>query len=283
MTVSRGAAGVNDTPDWAWGFAVMIAIYVAGGVSGAHFNPAISFMLYIYRGFPLSKIPKFLPAQFLGAMLATWVSFTIFRPGLLALRQQELHVQGSSQLINTSTMPDASLVLGNFLGFPRQPWVDTQTAFLTELVGTALLSISVLALGDDTNAPPGAGMNAFIVGLLVVVLGMAFGYNTGLMMNPIRDFGPRVALTILGYSSDPYPSLFADGYWFKVNWLAPFSGTILGGFIYDSMIFTGGESPVNYPPERIRRAAKKWVGRWQARMGKTKAKLTDIKDEIVES
>jgi aquaglyceroporin related protein len=34
----------------------MVGLYIASGISGAHLNPAISIMLYIYRGFPLRKI-----------------------------------------------------------------------------------------------------------------------------------------------------------------------------------------------------------------------------------
>lgn len=282
FTVSRGTAGSGDTSNWAWGFATMIAIYVAGGVSGAHLNPAISTMLYIYRGFPLAKIPVYVSAQMLGAFLATLITFTIFRPGLLALQAQSMIAQGQNPVVlDAASMPQASAVLANFLTFPRQPWIGTGTAFLTELVGSTILAVAVLALGDDTNAPPGAGMNAFIVGLLIAVLGMAFGSNTGLAMNPARDFGPRVALSVLGYNSFPNTSLFADGYWFHVNWLAPLCGTTLGGFLYDSMIFVGGESPVNYPAKRIRRAIWKWIGRCSARIGRAKHKLNGIKEEVV--
>lgn len=282
FTVSQGRAGSGDTGNWAWGFATMIAIYVAGGVSGAHLNPAISSMLYIYRGFPLAKMPAYVTAQMVGAFLATLVTFTIFRPGLLALEVQNMIAQGhDSAILNADSLPQASSVLANFLTFPRQPWIGIGTAFFTELIGSTILAIAVLALGDDTNAPPGAGMNAFIVGLLIAVLGMAFGSNTGLAMNPARDFGPRVALTVLGYKSSPNSSLFADGYWFRVNWLAPLCGTTLGGLIYDSMIFVGGESPVNYPAKRIKRAVWKWIGRCRARIGRAKHKLNGIKEEVV--
>lgn len=260
----------------------MIAIYIAGGVSGAHLNPAISIMLYIYRGFPLSKMPAYVSAQMIGAFLATIITFTLFRPGLLALQARELIVQGQQSVIfDVSSMPPASSVLVNFLTYPRQIWIGTGTAFMTEFVGTTILAVTVLALGDDTNAPPGAGMNAFIVGLLVATLGMAFGSNTGLAMNPARDFGPRVALAVLGYSADPHPSLFADWYWLRVNWIAPICGTTFGGFLYDSMIFIGGESPVNYPSKRISRAAWKWIVRCKARITRTKYKLNEIKDEVL--
>ncbi|KIV86208.1 hypothetical protein PV11_01836 [Exophiala sideris] len=283
MTVSRGAAGAGDTGTWAWGLATMIAIYIAGGISGAHLNPAISLVLYIYRGFPLSKMPTYILAQFVGACLAALVSFAIFRPGLLALHAEQqaamltqlpaVVAPSSSELISMST------VLPNFITFPRTPWVDTPTAFLTELVGTAILVIAVLALGDDTNAPPGAGMMAFIVGLLIAVLGMAFGYNTGLAMNPVRDFGPRVAMLLLGFGDSQ--TLFADGYWFKVAWLAPIVGAILGGLLYDGAIFVGGESPVNYPTRRIWRAARKWRERWRARLTRAKKVVKDVKNDVV--
>jgi aquaglyceroporin related protein len=66
ITVSKGRAGVGDTSDWGWGLATMIAIYIAGGISGAHLNPAMTLMLYIYRGFPLSRVPSYIAAQMLG-------------------------------------------------------------------------------------------------------------------------------------------------------------------------------------------------------------------------
>ena len=57
VTTSNGSAGVAGQTCWAWGLASMVGIYIAGGISGAHLNPAISLMLYIYRGFPIRKMP----------------------------------------------------------------------------------------------------------------------------------------------------------------------------------------------------------------------------------
>ena len=53
------------------------------------------------------------------------------------------------------------------------------TAFFTEFLGSAILVGSILALGDDTNAPPGAGMQAFIIGIIITIVILALGYNTG--------------------------------------------------------------------------------------------------------
>lgn len=144
----------------------MIGIYIAGGISGAHLNPAMSVMLWIFRGFPLRKIPSYTIAQVLGAFLAALISFGLFRTSIFAYAE-------THNLADTGTA-------SAFITYPRNSWVDPATAFFTEFVGTTILAVVVLALGDDSNAPPGAGMNAFIMGLVSVVLSMAFGLNTGL-------------------------------------------------------------------------------------------------------
>src|SRR6202012_4992015 len=62
----RGELAFNSG-DWilitfAWGFAVMLGVYVAGGVSGAHLNPAVTFAQALKRGFPWKKVPSYVAA-----------------------------------------------------------------------------------------------------------------------------------------------------------------------------------------------------------------------------
>lgn len=129
------------------------------------------------------------------------------------------------------------------------------TAFFNEFTATAILSCAVLALGDDSNAPPGAGMHAFIVGLLVTALTMAFGYDTGACLNPARDFGPRMAAAAVGYSRQVWVE--GHAWWLWGAWGATISGAMVGGLLYDVAVFVGGESPVNYPRGRRRKAKRK--------------------------
>lgn len=135
-------------------------------------------------------------------------------------------------------------------------------SFGNEFVATAILSCAVLALGDDSNAPPGAGMHAFIVGLVVFVLTMAFGYTTGPCLNPARDLGPRVVAAMVGYGGRVFTNW--NAWWIYGAWGATISGGLVGGLMYDAIIFVGGESPVNYPRGKRRRAEervkKKWFG-----------------------
>ena len=71
--------------------------------------------------------------------------------------------------------------------------VHTWGAFRDQVIGTAILLFLILAVTDLKNSAPGANLAPFIIGLIVVAIGMAFGTDAGYAINPARDFGPRLA------------------------------------------------------------------------------------------
>ncbi|KAI9663813.1 MAG: hypothetical protein M1821_007303 [Bathelium mastoideum] len=246
VTVAHTPGNPNTT-DFAWGFAAMIGIYISGGISGAHLNPVITIMLWFFRGFPKRKMPAYFAAQFLGAFIAALIAH-----GLYAAAIQD-YLQTNS----------TAGVIASFVTSQRFSFIDAVTAFFNEFIATAILTATVLALGDDQNAPPGAGMNSLIIGLVITALSMAFSYQTGAALNPSRDFGPRLALLALGYGR----ALFTNPYWFYGPWAGALCGGVVGAFLYDTMIFTGGESPINYPWTRTQRAFVKGREKWKKRLG----------------
>lgn len=257
LSVTVAKAGNPNTTDWAWGFATMIGIYISGGISGAHLNPTITTMLWFYRGFPKRKMPEYFLAQFIGAFCAALAAYGVYY----------LSIQNY-----LATNPTTGIV-DSFVTSQRESYINAPTALFNEFVGTMMLTIAVLALGDDQNAPPGAGMNSFIIGLIICCLSMAFANQTGAALNPSRDFGPRLALLALGYGA----GLFTNPYWFYGPWVGTLLGSFMGAFLYDFMIFTGGESPVNYPLERTRRSLYKSRMKWERRLHLIK-KEVDNKD-----
>ncbi|CAK1364855.1 unnamed protein product [Cercospora beticola] len=243
VTLNRGSN--SHTTAWLWGMATMIAIYIAGGISGAHFNPSITTVLWFYRGFPKRKMPEYFIAQFLGAFLACYAAYGIYYAGIQDYLQSGV----------------ATDVVNGFVTSQRHEFIGVATAFFNEFLGTAFLACTVLALGDDMNAPPGAGMNAFIIGLVITGLNLSFVYNTGLAMNFTRDFAPRLALLSLGYGSE----LFTNPYWVYGPGIATICGAMTGAALYDIAIFTGGESPINYPWTRTKRSWRKGKAKWKRR------------------
>ncbi|KAE8353075.1 aquaporin-like protein [Aspergillus coremiiformis] len=246
IAVTVANAGNPNTTAWAWGLATMMAIYVSGGVSGAHLNPSVTIMLWFYRGFPKRKMPEYFLAQFVGAFFAALTAYGVFYASI----QHHLLTNHNTGIMNS------------FVTSQRHPWINPVTAFFTEFLGTGLLAATILALGDDQNAPPGAGMNSLIIGLTVYALTITFSFQTGAAFNPSRDFGPRLALLALGYGSP----LFTNPYWFYGPWAGSLCGAMIGAFLYDFMIFTGGESPVNYPWERTQRSMRKSRMKWKRRL-----------------
>lgn len=246
LSVTVANAGNPNSTAWAWGLATMSAIYISGGVSGAHLNPAITLMLWFYRGFPRRKMPEYLAAQFIAAFCAGLTAYGLYYHSI------DVYISTNS----------ARGIVDSFVTNQRETWVGPATAFFNEFLGTTFLVVIVLALGDDQNAPPGAGMNSLIIGLVITCLSIAFAYQTGAAFNPSRDFGPRLALLALGYPND----LFLNPFWFYGPWVGATLGAFMGGFLYDFFIFCGGESPVNYPLERTERALKKSGIRWKRRL-----------------
>lgn len=246
LSVTVSKAGDPNTTEWAWGFATMMGIYISGGVSGAHLNPAITIMLWFYRGFPKRKMPEYFLAQFMGAFCACLTAYGIY--------YRSIH--------HYLLKGPVSDIVDSFVTSQREPWINPGTALFNEFLGTMCLTIAVLALGDDQNAPPGAGMNAVVIGFIIVALCFAFAYQTGAALNPSRDFGPRLCLLFLGYGSE----LFTNPFWFYGPWAGSIMGAFTGAFIYDFFIFTGGESPVNYPLERTKRAMHKSRMKWSRRL-----------------
>lgn len=149
----------------------MIGIYLAGGVSGAHLNPGISIALWIFRGFPGRRFCFYVIAQVLGGLTAAGIAYCIYRDSIIAFT------------------PTASAGTSG-LGFYTEPLshVSSVTAFFTEFIADAILVCVIFAMGDDSNAPPGAGMHSFVIGLVIYVLCICLGFNTGGYVESVCNF-----------------------------------------------------------------------------------------------
>src|SRR5215207_9875893 len=212
--VVAGGIGDHDSIAWAWGLGVTLGVYTAARMSGAHLNPAVTIALAAFRGFSWRKVLPYCVAQFLGAFLAALVvrwnyteALNKFDPGL-TIKSQGVF----------STLPgNGSLDLG----------VGMWGGFRDQIIGTAILMFLILAIVDLRNTPPAANLAPFIIGLIVVAIGMAWGTNAGYAINPARDFGPRLASFLTGYGG-AFRDQFGDLY-FWVPIVGPIIGALVGG------------------------------------------------------
>ena len=165
--LSRSAAGSPLGINVAWGLAVTMGCYVSAGVSGAHLNPAVTLAAAVHRGFPWKKVLPYVAAQMTGAFVASLVVFVTYYEALSAFDGGVRQVTGALGTAGIwATYPQAFLS-----AFPG--------GFLDQVVGTALLVAVILGITDARNAPPPAGTAPIVVGLLVVLIGATFGFNSG--------------------------------------------------------------------------------------------------------
>lgn len=103
----------------------------------------------------------------------------------------------------------------------------------------------LLAITDRKNGPPPAGLVPLVLFLVILGLGLAFGAQTGFAVNPARDLGPRIFSAMAGYGKDVFT--FRNQYWLWCGVLAPILGALTATAVYDTFVYTGGESIVNRP------------------------------------
>jgi glycerol uptake facilitator protein len=213
---------------WGWAMAVVFGIYVAGGVSGAHINPAVTLASALRRGFPWSKVPSYWAAQvaggFAGGALVYWVYHN-------AINSYE-HVNHITKGAKTS-LPTYSI----FSTFPAGYFPNWSGAFLDEVVGTAFLVCFVFAIIDEFNQAVKANLAPFIVGIAVVAIGTSFGANSGYAINPARDFGPRLLAWAAGYGKLAMPGDYGNvNTYFWIPIVGPLLGAAIGAIVYDLFI-----------------------------------------------
>lgn len=193
-----------------WGLAVFVAVYITGGISGAHINPAVSLGLALQG-----------PGVFgWGDLIPYWVAQVIgaFIGAVLVWLAYYKHWEG--------TDPGGQLAV-----FSTGPAIRSYGwNFLTEVIGTFMLMFGVLGItGGDGNVI--GSLSALTVGFLVWSIGLSLGGPTGYAINPARDLGPRIAHQILPLPGKG-PSDWGYG-WIPV--VAPLVGAAIGSLLWTAL------------------------------------------------
>lgn len=192
-----------------WGLGVMVAAYMVGHYSGAYLNPALTIGFAAAGKLPWSEVFPMIVAQIIGGFLggvAVWLHY----------------------LPHWKATADKTAKLAVFCTGPaiRSPFAN----LLSEIIATFLLVLALLSFGAK-GLVFANGLQTFVVGWLIVSIGMSLGGTTGYAINPARDLGPRIAhavLPIAGKGSSDW------GYaWIPV--VGPIVGALVASLIYVSL------------------------------------------------
>jgi glycerol uptake facilitator protein len=198
----------------AWGFAVFVGVFIAGSISGAHLNPAVTLGLAVAGKFSWNMVPSYILAQLIGAMLGSWLSYVAYID----------HYRESIE---------EDIVRGTFCTGPAIR--NFKNNLFAEVLGTFVLVFCALCIVTPNINIEGVviqnfglgSIDALPIGIVVMVSGMSLGGNTGFAINPARDFGPRLIYSLL-----PRKNKNPDWSYSWIPILGPFVGGALAGLLY---------------------------------------------------
>lgn len=203
---TKGNSGGWIVITTAWALAVFSGVVIAGDVSGAHLNPAVTVGLAFAGKFSWDLVPSYLLAQIVGAMIGGLFVWIFYRD-------------------HFNRTEDAGAKQACFCTAPAIP--NHFNNFLSETIATFVLIFVIFNIqGNGTleDKPVGLGsIGAIPVAFLVWVIGLALGGTTGYAINPVRDLGPRIMHAIL-----PIPNKGSSNW--SYSWV-PVVGPIVGAII----------------------------------------------------
>lgn len=197
----------------AWALAVFVGVTVAGPISGAHLNPAVTIGLATAGKFSWDLVPSYIAAQMIGGMLGAFLVW-LFHKDHFAITEDE-----GAKLACFSTGPAIR---------------KTSSNLISEIIGTFVLVFCVFYFADpsislqaDPTAKVGLGsIGAIPVTFVVWAIGLSLGGTTGYAINPARDLAPRIMHAIL-----PVKGSSDWGYaWIPI--VGPVTGAIIAAVLY---------------------------------------------------
>ncbi|NXU69533.1 AQP10 protein, partial [Horornis vulcanius] len=200
--------------------AVMVGIYTAGGISGAHMNPAFSFAMCLIEQFPWWKFPIFVVVQTLGSFISAGAVYILYygmgeqhwareahsdgRGGqayghALPLSQDAIWHYSNGTLTVSGPRETASI----FATYPAD-YVSITNGFLDQVIGTGVLMVGIMGIMDTRNKAVPKGLEPVVVALLVLSIESSMGANCGCPLNPARDLGPRLFTYVAGWGPEVF-------------------------------------------------------------------------------
>ncbi|KAJ7885116.1 putative aquaporin 4 [Mycena olivaceomarginata] len=225
-------SGVSSSPkgdylavSFGWAVGLCLGVWVSSGISPAHINPAVTLAMATWRGFPWKKVPGFIFAQTLGGFIGAAIIYANYFHAI------DIFEGGAG----IRTMKTAGV-----FGAYAIDYLTDVSAFFSEVLGTAILVLVIVALTDKKSTTPPPALFPLVIFLVILGISSSLGMQTGFSLNPARDFGPRLLSAAVGYPRTVFS--FRHQYWLHTGIVAPLLGAQLAVALYDVFLYKQGDS-----------------------------------------
>jgi glycerol uptake facilitator protein len=217
--LGTAGAGLGDVLGVAFAFAFILAVlvYALGGVSGGHFNPAVTFSLAAVRRFKWTDVPLYWVAQVLGGIAGAFLIAVVYG-------QDGASFQNTDILFGATSYNEAT--------------TSFYQALAAEAFITFILVLAIMAVAVDPRAPK--GWSGLVIGLALGAGILITGFATGGSANFARSLGPLVASLRYDVGNIPWGDL-------TVYALGPLIGGTAAAFIYESVTGMERVAPAPQP------------------------------------
>ncbi|XP_045900513.1 aquaporin-10a [Micropterus dolomieu] len=233
VKTSRETKGQFLSVNMAFSVGVMSAMYLTKGISGAHLNPAVTLSFCVLGQVPWGSLLPYCLSQMLGAYMASGLVYLVYYDAIMEFSGGLLTVYGPNET--------ASI----FATYPSE-YMTLSRSFLDQVVGTGMLMLCILCLGEKRNTPAPSDLLPPIVAVIVLGISMSMSANCGGAINPARDLGPRLFTLTAGWGTEVFTCY---NYWFWVPVVAPLIGGVIGTFMY--LVFIHWHLPDPDLPESL--------------------------------
>jgi glycerol uptake facilitator protein len=231
------ANSLSDTLPVAFAFAIILAVlvYALGGVSGGHFNPAVTFAMASIRRFKWVDVPLYWITQCAGGVAGAFVVAGIYGQNGAALVSSVPEIDPATG----QPLGDLEVTTDILFGATKVAQdLDIWNAILAEALITYILVTAIMAIAVDKRAPK--GWSGLIIGLALGGGILVTAAATGGSANFARSLGPFVASMVYEVGEIPWSDLI-------VYAAGPLIGAVAAAFVYEGVTGLERVSPAPSP------------------------------------
>ncbi|ANZ22519.1 glycerol transporter [Buchnera aphidicola (Diuraphis noxia)] len=205
------------------GLSVSISIYLSHTISGAHLNPAITIFFWLSSKFNKKKVIPYIISQIFGAFIFTMLIYYLYYNILISFEEKNNIIRGSQESVSLASI---------FCIYPKYNNSFIYNSII-EIFTTAFFIIILLEFNNKKNnyLLSYSSISPILIGILVFIINITISPLSNVSLNPARDLGPKIFLSLTGWGLLSFTGGNSFSYCL-IPVLGPILGAILGGWMH---------------------------------------------------